>query len=467
MGLRFLLTRIPLRLRITIWVMCAFAIVQSSVSLVLVLYRGERLGQSTLQRLVEAAHSLDPQAPRVPLAHAELLGVAGGMVLIEADAQGRVRVEGAEATEALERLGEELSKTPSPGRRGTFTGHEQGFYFAARGVGQGHLLVLATPTRIAHAPLRPFAGALLLLLPTGMIASGVSAWYVASLAVRPIRQVREFAEDLSAQTVDDPLALADGSPEVQSLREELNHALRRISKGYDAQARFLATVSHEIKTPIAVVRTEGEVLLASDPDETKWQGFARSTVEEMERLGRMLDSFLLLTRVRQGKGAVNMRPLDANDLLMEAVGWCVAMARQYGVRLEPILWEGDCPPLVTGQAELLSTALANLIRNAIRFSPEDRAIRIACEVRDDRVCLSVRDFGPGLPPEVLEHLFEPYNQGDTEARRGRGNGLGLQIAHGIVELHGGRARARNLDPGCEFTLCLPCSPGTPDRPGPE
>ena len=110
---------------------------------------------------------------------------------------------------------------------------------------------------------------------------------------------------------------------------------------------------------------------------------------------------------------------------------------------------------VEGNEDLVQTAIGNLIRNAIRFSTKAGHIKIDCRATSENVEFCIRDFGPGVPPELLERLFEPFTQADEERQRGRGTGLGLQIAQGIAELHGGKIRAENLDVGCQFTLTLP------------
>ncbi|UYV14085.1 MAG: HAMP domain-containing histidine kinase [Phycisphaera sp.] len=456
------ISRIPLRLRITTWVVAIFSVVQVTLSLIIILYQRDSIQGRDEQRLVEAAQditgeiaSAEPGQTATDIAlESPQLRWFGRVAAIDTNDDDRINIAGPFAPETFDQLRQAV-------RSGQFglagqqsSGRADGFFFAAQPLGEGKRYILAVPMEEANAPLRTITMALVVLLPAGIVASGVSAWYVAGLAVRPIRQVQHFAEELSAENVGGSLQIADKSPELESLQEELGLAMRRISAGYDAQARFLANISHEIKTPIAVVRTEGEVLLAGTPSDEDWRGFAHNTVEEMDRLGRMVESFLLLTRIRQGKSTVQAQRHAANDVLMETVGHCHAMARQYSVRLEPILYQDEADLQVEGNLDLLTTALGNLVRNAIRFSPRDLAIKISCGVRGKRVIFRVRDYGPGVPPEVLEHLFEPFTQGNSERQLGRGTGLGLQIAHGIAELHDGEVRVRNLNQGCEFSLRL-------------
>jgi signal transduction histidine kinase len=459
--LRKVMVRTPLRLRIIFWVVAIFGLVQITLSLLIILYQREQLQERNERRLAEAAQVVaqdmeaDPDVrPSDFVIEQKQLRWFGRIAIISTRGADAINIAGPFGEETFASLRQAVAEGHfgSPGRPAS--GRAVGFYFASHPFKEDGRIILAMPFAEANAPLRTITLALLLLLPAGLAASAVSAWYVAGLAVRPIRQVQHFAEELTAENVQGSLDLEDSAPELESLREELGLAMRRIQAGYDAQARFLANISHEIKTPISVVQTEGEVLLAGSPSEEEFRAFTHTTIDEMGRLGRMVESFLLLTRVRQGKGTVQAQRHSVNDILMEAIAHCAPMARQYAVRLEPTLYDGDADPQVEGNAELLTTAMSNLIRNAIRFTPRDRPIRISCDVRGKRVALRVRDFGPGVPPEVLEHLFEPFTQSNSERRRGRGTGLGLQIAHGIAELHAGEVRVRNLKEGCEFSLRL-------------
>lgn len=454
-------SRVPLRLRITLWVVAISVAVQLTLSLLIVLFHRESVRANNVARLVDAAAAIAAEAPEdadqlLPTLTADQIQLRwfGRVAAIDGRAGRGVQVFGAfDAVEIdLLRDATDSGDFGQAGRRDA--GRARGFYFAAEPYGEAGRLILATPVSEASFPLRTITNALLLLLPAGVAASGVSAWYIAGLAVRPIRRMQHFAEELSAENVQDSIELEDSAPELDALRDELAQAMRRISAGYDAQARFLANVSHEIKTPISVVRTEGEVLMAGQPTVEELSDFVHSTVEEMDRLGRMVESFLLLTRVRQGKTTVQAQGHDANDILMQSVAGCVAMARQYGVSLEPVLYDGEDPPKIEGNADLLNTAIGNLIRNAIRFAPRGSSVRITCALRKRRVIFRVRDFGPGVPPEVMERLFEPFTQSVEERRRGRGTGLGLQISHGIAELHNGEVRVRNLEKGCEFSIRL-------------
>ena len=451
----------PLRLRITFWIVAIFGVVHLTCSLVLILYERQSVHGAAQARLSQAAFEIAEQASQNPLvAPVELARSSQalrGYQSVAAVGPGHAPARsffGQVDPADLQRL---VSSIDRGGRRAGIseTGSSQNLIYATAPLFEGGRLTLAVPIRETERSVRALTYAALLLFPMGILATGIAAWHVSGSSARAFQQVQQFAEELASGHLNTSFHFGDDAPELEALQEELNDAMQSIAEGYETQARFLANVSHEIKTPIAVVRTEGEVLLAGKPSNEELSSFARSTIEEMERLGRMVEAFLLLTRVRQGHSKVKMQANDPNDILMESMGHCYAMAGQHGVRLLPTLYDGEEDISVEGNAELLETALSNLIRNAIRFSPSSHpVVEISCAKSGRRVFLRVRDYGPGLPPEVLEHLFEPFTQSAEERRRGRGTGLGLQIAHGIAELHGGKVRVRNLEQGCEFAVVL-------------
>jgi signal transduction histidine kinase len=151
---------------------------------------------------------------------------------------------------------------------------------------------------------------------------------------------------------------------------------------------------------------------------------------------------------------------------MESFEHCLPMAQQYGVRLHPSLLdaEDEVDTNLMGEPALLQSMLDNLVRNAIRFSPEEGTVEIALERAGQVVRLSVRDRGKGIPEGRLDQIFDRFAQAPEERRRGRGHGLGLEIAQGIAELHGGSIRAENRSGGgAAFIVTLPVS-GPTDGP---
>jgi signal transduction histidine kinase len=244
--------------------------------------------------------------------------------------------------------------------------------------------------------------------------------------------------------------------EIAELRSELEVARLRLREAFAAQDRFISNVSHELKTPIAVLLTEAETLNQSELGPAG-EEFVRSSIEEMKRLAAMIESFLVLTRIRVGKAHPFDKRFSIVEATVEAVAHCEKLARQHGVSVLPIAAEGaDLDVEVVGDPMLAQVMVEGLVRNAIRFSPSGDRVEVRVERSGDRVTVQVRDNGPGIPEEIRSRLFERFVQATSEAQRGRGTGLGLSIAQGIAELHGGIISFENQAPmGCTFTIRLP------------
>lgn len=320
-----------------------------------------------------------------------------------------------------------------------------------------YVVFLATTDQYAREQVALLRDVLLIAGVVGAAAAAVSAWFIAGIAVSPFERLQRMARQLGPESLDRSIEMSGSNTEVAELAGQLDDARQRIQEAFAAQERFLSNVSHEIKTPIAVLLTEAETLdLRGTPPAVS--DFVASAREEMHRLGRLVESFLTLTRIKDGHASIRGVPYAANDLVMDSVEHCAVMAEQNKVWLKPDLFADDgwIDTAVSGEPELLRTMLDNLILNAIRFSPSDGRVQIRLERAGDWVRVSVRDEGPGIPAHRLETIFDRFSQGADEQRRGRGHGLGLAIAQGIAELHGGAIAAANRNgAGCEFIVSLP------------
>ncbi|MFU8828613.1 MAG: sensor histidine kinase [Phycisphaerales bacterium] len=300
--------------------------------------------------------------------------------------------------------------------------------------------------------------AVILTATAGMFGTIIAGWFIAGIAVHPLDRLRLAISHLSAERMSLEVDEERTSPEVAELREELDRAMHRIENGYKAYGRFIANVSHELKTPIAVSLSEAQVLMHDPNLSDAARRFAQSTAEEMSRLGRLIESFLTLTRVRGGRLDATLQEYQVNELVMDSIEHCAAYARQQGVTLLPtlIISEGD-DACVNVDPDMMRSAIDNLIRNAIRFTPPGGKVEVTASADEVEqfVSIAVRDYGPGIPQELLPTLFDRFTQSETEVRSGRGTGLGLEISQGIAELHDGSIEVENLDRGCVFTLTMP------------
>lgn len=310
-----------------------------------------------------------------------------------------------------------------------------------------------------------------------LVGGVLAAWVIGGVALEPLRRITETARAMVPERIDATrVEIPEVGVEVNEARLELNRALDRIEAGYQSQERFISNVSHELKTPIAVLLTEARRLQLQERSAAELTGFVGDVADQMARLGKIVESFLTLARIDYEERLRKFEDFWFHDLLLEAVSRTRAQAATHEVHLDLELPEDtdyfDRP--TWGDPELVSSAVENLIRNAVRFAPAGSSVRVTLE-REPEVTaepedgedpgpprvgarVSVSDEGPGMPQELIATVFEPFKQADAERTGGRGSGLGLAIAHRVATLHKGSIRALNRTgprPGCTVEIQLP------------
>lgn len=295
-------------------------------------------------------------------------------------------------------------------------------------------------------------------VPAGLLTAAAASWLVTGSAMRRIHRVAEVAHQLQPGQLARRLEVSAAHDEVSEMVEEFNSMLDRLEAGFAAQQRFIQEASHELKTPVSVLLSEVQVLRLTNADAQAYQQFAHSVEEEMQRLGKLVESLLTLTRAEGRNLIADYQQVDLNDAVTAAVQQCSPLAAQQNVQIALTLAHGEdhsSAPLVRGDPELLSVMVSNLIRNALRFSPAQQTVDVQVITKPSEAWVTVRDRGPGVPKDELERIFDRFAQASNTTPQ-RGTGLGLTIARSAADLHRGSIYAENMpDVGCRFTVRLP------------
>jgi signal transduction histidine kinase len=304
----------------------------------------------------------------------------------------------------------------------------------------------------------------LAVLGAPLVAAAVASWLIGGRAVAPIQRLSRAVRELSPRSFSARFKTRSTDAEVARLEDELNSALERLEGGYRAQAQFISNVSHELKTPIAVLLTEAQVAKLEGKSPERSSAFVDMAEREMKRLGNLVESLLILARTDMNKNRLT-QPVSVNDLLLEAVQHCRLLAEQHRVRLVANLVADDIDPTVMGDPQLLQVMVENLVRNAIRHSPAGAPVAIEAHRTGEQVSIAVRDEGPGIPEEYRDRIFDrgvrvPSANGAKGSAVGPdawdGAGLGLAIARNVAQLHKGGIRLEpNAGGGCAFLVDLP------------
>ncbi len=310
-----------------------------------------------------------------------------------------------------------------------------------------------------HA-MNPLEDALLLelrsisLIGLGLVAliGGVSAYFVAGMTLRPVRNVSRAAQRISAETLHTRLALEGPKDEVKELADTFDEMLGRLEQTFEQQSRFVGDVAHELRTPLATLRTNLEVVMADD-DATlaDYREMADAQERALTRLEGVVADLLILARSGQPV-AQTMVSLDA--LVEEVMCELEQRASERGVALR---LESAEEIVVTGNERLLARVFSNLIENGIHYNVAGGEVRVTLERKEQWAVASIADTGIGISPEAQAHIFDRFYRADSSRSRYTGGaGLGLSIVNAIVQQHGGQVGVvSTLDVGSTFTVLLP------------
>ena len=302
-----------------------------------------------------------------------------------------------------------------------------------------------TPKKVAAGVAAALGAAGVVVLLLGAL---ISVW-AARGALAPLTRMAADATAISLASPGKRIAYSGPHDELGTLAEALNAMLVRLEHAYDDQRRFVADASHELRTPVAVVRGNIELLRSGHSTERDAEEALAMIEAEAVRMSRLLDELLSLARL---EGASRpFQELEVRTLLEEAA----ARARTLGDRV--ITVEGPCRLWIQGDPDLLDQALVNVMRNAIAHTSDGGTIALTCAASSSVVSLIITDDGPGIPQADLGRIFDRFYraQGRRPATSG-GAGLGLAIAKRLVSIHGGVISAQNAEPtGARFIIELP------------
>lgn len=287
------------------------------------------------------------------------------------------------------------------------------------------------------------------------VASLGVGWLVAGRVVRPIRHITAVAKDIQATDLSRRIAMQGPDDELKQLADTFDAMLARLDAAFDAQRRFIQDTSHELRNPLAVMRTNLDVALsdpgASAEDLRESAGVVARTVD---RLTHLVDD--LLQFARHGAPTFAHEPVDLAEVVAEVTAEYAGAAAEREVALDGVAPSGLW---VVGDRVALRQALHNLTGNAVRVAPPRSAVRLAAGRDGGWVWMAVEDAGPGIPESERELVFQRFWRKARGEDGERGSGLGLTIVRQVAEGHNGEVRlASEEGRGSTFSVWLPAAP---------
>jgi signal transduction histidine kinase len=273
--------------------------------------------------------------------------------------------------------------------------------------------------------------------------------------MRPLAQLAASAADLDGTWVNRSVNVAGDQLEIHRVRSALDQALARLRESHEALDLYVSNVSHELQDPVTTVLVEAQTMKAGAQSLEALEGFARSTRDELIRIGKIISGSLTLARLDSARQYGTLDPISILDIALDVVKQAHARALEHDVRLVLMLPESEELD-VRGDAELVTSMLENVVSNAVAYSPPGEEIRIHLERAEEALRITVRDRGPGVPTLLLPHVLRAHVHGSRRSHGARGKGLGLAIATRVAHYHGGAIQiANHVDGGCEVVIALP------------
>jgi heavy metal sensor kinase len=312
----------------------------------------------------------------------------------------------------------------------------------------------ATPLASIHQELTELLTVLLLAGPLALVCALGAGYVLARQALRPVDRMVHTAEQITATRLDQRIDVTNKEDELGRLARTLNGMIARLERSFEEIRRFTADAAHELRTPIAILRAEAEVCLRLPRQPEEYRAILEDQLEELERLSRLAERLLFLSRGDAGLMPISRQPVDLRRVVDDVAEHMRLVAEEKGVTLET---EEVSPCAIQADEDQLRRLLFNLVDNAIKFTPAKGTVKVNASRYDGQARIEVTDSGIGIPPEHLPHVFQRFYRVDPAGEPDvAGTGLGLAIARSIAEAHGGSiAIESTVGVGTRAILTLP------------
>jgi two-component system OmpR family sensor kinase len=363
---------------------------------------------------------------------------------------------------------------PPPGERAHTTGRYRvkpngpTLHYIVRAVpdagDQFGAILAGADTKSAELRLEQLLLTILIAFFVGVVPAILVGGWLAARALEPVdRMITEVREITDGRSLHRRLALPMTRDELSRLAETVNQMMTRLERSFAALRRFTADASHELKTPLTVVRAGVERAITRPGMPQDALAPLEETLQEVNRMTELLDSLLTLARADEGRAELHREPVDLREILEEAGETGELLAEHAGVGME-IRLPAEPVVLAVDRSRVRQLAL-NLIENAVKYTPRGGHVSVELAGNDGRVTFTVADTGIGIAPGDLPHVFDRFWRADsarTRTSERAGTGLGLAICKWIAEAHGGTIEVQSRPGrGTTFTVGLPRSEPPP------
>lgn len=316
-----------------------------------------------------------------------------------------------------------------------------------------YIVQVASPLASIQTALNNLKLALLILFPITVIVTGMMGTFLAKVTLHPVDSMIKTIHQITAENMKLKIAIPDTKDEIQKLAETFNNMLRRLESAFVTQRQLFEDLSHELKTPLTILKGEFEVVLKKIRSQQEYESSLRSSLEEINRLSRLAENLLLLARFDSSGVWLDKKRLDLNQLIKTIINNIRGLVELKEIN---IVFSPKGEIALNGDESQLKTLFLNIIDNAVKYTPQKGSVEISTETNNSSSAkVLIRDTGIGIPEGQIGRIFDRFYRVDG-SRNSAGFGLGLSIAKSIAESHGGKIEVGS-EPGkgTTFTVLLP------------
>ena len=322
--------------------------------------------------------------------------------------------------------------------------------------GTGLVLQVAVPMVLIEHERRGLLTFFAFSIPAVLCVAAFGGLYLSRKALEPFNAIVEKAREINPEQLSDRVPVPVERDEIHSLAVTLNALLSRIEATFRTQEAFVADASHQLKTPLAILRGEIDLMRSKPRSPEEVQDFLASASQEVTHLSRLVENLLLMARMDTGVACLARSRVRLDEIAIEITSRFERYARERGVRLvlklDELASTTDGAFEVMGDADLFRILIENLVDNAIKYSSAEGVVTLTVRDLAAKVEARVQDQGPGIDAEALPKIFERFYRAD-DTRGVQGSGLGLAITKKIVDVHGGKIDLMSvIGRGTEFAV---------------
>jgi len=294
--------------------------------------------------------------------------------------------------------------------------------------------------------------ALGLPLAVGIITFG--GYWLVNRALRPVERITHAAEQITQLNLSDRLPVTNTGDELERLSLALNRMIARLDDAFQNSKRFVADASHDLRTPLTILRGELESLVEDPQQDEELHGRLAGLLEEAIHLTKIVNQLFTLTQLDSGQSRADWRRFDLAELARTTADQMSLLAEDKGIALA---CTADQPAFVLGDRSRIKQVIVNLLDNAIKYTPAQGRVQVRVSGINGCAVLEVEDSGIGIPPDALPHVFERFYRVDkTRSAEAESAGLGLAIVKSICTAHRAKVEADSVpNQGSRFTVKLP------------